>query len=408
MRIERWLYTLPLRVRSLFHRDQVEQELDDEIRDHIERQTAANVVAGMTQGDARAAALRTFGGVELQKDSARDTRGVSVFENGMLDLRFAIRSLRRAPAFCIAVIFTLAAGIGVNAAMFGIVDRVVLSPPSGVHDPAGVGRLYFERLQHGHKNVFESGNYLQTLAFREALGPLGAVAQYDAQSVAIDRGESGWNADVEIVSTNYFDVLRATPRLGRFFVAEEEKPGVGDPGVVISDAVWRARFGGSEQVLGKRVWIRGHQYPVVGVAQRSFTGAGLNRVDMWLPISAGSFGTGQPDWSTDRYNFIANWIVRLASNADRLTALQLLARTEQSDLNTRFKDSSTFTAGLVPLSGVRAREDMTLSPESRVAAWLFAVAVIVAVIACANVSNLFLLRALARRPWKSPSGGRSA
>src|SRR5258708_40377049 len=99
MRFERWLYTVPLRIRSLFRRDDVERDLDDEIRDHIERQVAENVIAGMSQDEARAAAMRAFGGVELQKEVARDTRGISFVEHFTTDLRLAIRSLRRAPAF---------------------------------------------------------------------------------------------------------------------------------------------------------------------------------------------------------------------------------------------------------------------------------------------------------------------
>ena len=384
------------RLRALFDRPALESELDLEMRDHVERQTRANVTRGMSPDVARRAALVAFGGVQQYKDATRDARGTRWIEDALQDLRYATRSLGRAPAFCAAVIFTLGAGIGVNAAMFGILDRAVLSPPSGVHDPEGVSRLYFAVQRRGQRNVIENGNFLQTVAFREAIRPLGTVAQFESQNVAIDRGENGWTADGELVSANYFDVLRATPRLGRFFVPEEEQPGVGDPGLVLSYAVWRARFGGTNDVLGKRVWIKGHLYPVVGVAPRGFTGAQLRRVDLWLPVSAGSFGAGPSNWNTDRHDFRASWIVRLGAKTDRVSAMRSLARVEQEDLNTRFRDSSTYSAGLMPLSGVRAM-DMTLSPESRVAAWLFAVAVIVAVIACANVANLFLLRALSRR-----------
>ncbi len=88
MRAEHWLYTIPLRVRSLFHRRQVERELDEEIQDHIERQTAANITAGMSHSDARVAAMRAFGGVERRKDEVRDTRGVSFIEDFLQDIRY--------------------------------------------------------------------------------------------------------------------------------------------------------------------------------------------------------------------------------------------------------------------------------------------------------------------------------
>src|ERR1700722_6461658 len=99
MRLERWLYTLPLRIRSLFRRPDVERELDEEIRDHIERQVAANVALGMSPGDARGSAPREFGGVERRKEEVRDTRGFTLLEHLMQDVRFAARTLRKSPVF---------------------------------------------------------------------------------------------------------------------------------------------------------------------------------------------------------------------------------------------------------------------------------------------------------------------
>ncbi len=128
MRIERWLYTLPLRIRSLFRRDAVEMELDEEIRDHIERQTVANISAGMSAGDARTAALREFGGVERRKDEIRETRGVTFIEQCTQDLAYAVRGLRRSPVFTVATVLTLGLGIGVSTTAFSLVNRLVLHP----------------------------------------------------------------------------------------------------------------------------------------------------------------------------------------------------------------------------------------------------------------------------------------
>jgi predicted permease len=384
------------RLRALFDRPALESELDLEMRDHVERQTRANVARGLAPDEARRAALVAFGGVQQYKEATRDARGTRWIEDALQDLRYAVRSLGRAPAFCVAVIFTLGAGIGVNAAMFGILDRVVLSPPSGVRDPAGVNHLYFARTRQGPEVVFENGNYPQLVAFREALRPFGAAAQYYSQSVPVDRGENGWIAEGEIVTSNYFDLLRATPRLGRFFTDDDERPSAGDPGLVISFATWRTRFGAREDVLGQRAWIQGHLYPIVGVAPAGFTGAELRRVDLWLPVSGGAFGLGNPLFITDRWSFRSKSIVRLRDGVDRSAAMLAVARAETEMLSEDQRDSSVYRAALMPLAGVRSM-DMKLSPASRVAAWLFAVAVIVSVIACANVANLFLLRALSRR-----------
>ena len=313
------------------------------------------------------------------------------------DVRYAARALTRTPAFCVAVILTLGAGIGMNAAMFGILDRAVLSPPAGVGNALKVSHLYFHRSRRGHDDVVERGNYPQLVAYREAVGSSAFVAQYQASSVAVERGEAGWIADGEIVSANYFGVLGVTPRLGRFFGDDDENPAAADPGLVISDATWRARFGGTDDVLRKRVWIKGHEYPIIGVAPRGFTGAELSRVDLWLPVAAGAFGIGRGNWHSDNLSYGPRTIIRLATATDFGALLPGLSRAEQTVVTqSGIIDSSTFRAVVAPLAGVRSH-DMSLSPESRVASWVFAVSLIVAVIACANVTNLFLLRALSRR-----------
>lgn len=128
MRLERWLYTVPLRFRSLFRRNQVEQELDEEFRYHIERLTEEHVVRGMAPADARLAALRAMHGVEQRKEECRDTRSVRIVEDALQDLRYAGRTLRRSPGFAAAAIVTLTLGIGSSVAVFTIVNGVLLQP----------------------------------------------------------------------------------------------------------------------------------------------------------------------------------------------------------------------------------------------------------------------------------------
>src|ERR1044072_5326495 len=170
MRLEHWFYTVPLRLRSLFRRGQVEAELEEELRYHLERQIEVNTAAGMSLEEARYAALRAMHGLDQRKEECRDMRRVRFIEDLLQDLRFSLRSLRKRPGFTAIILMALALGIGANTAIFSLVNAVILQPLP-YPDP--------DRLVSVYGNLRNGGN-------RSSLGPL-EVLDYRSQNKTFEQ-----------------------------------------------------------------------------------------------------------------------------------------------------------------------------------------------------------------------------
>src|SRR2546423_1998089 len=147
--LSEWLSDVRYRLRALFQRDAMERELDDELRFHLEREVEKHVRAGLTHGDAARKARLEFGGVERVKDDSRDARGLAILDVVTQNLRYAARGLRAKPGFTAAVVLTLGLGIGANAAMFGIVDRLLFRAPPLLRDAGTVHRIYLASTSRG-------------------------------------------------------------------------------------------------------------------------------------------------------------------------------------------------------------------------------------------------------------------
>src|SRR5215467_12293361 len=242
MRPEHWLYTIPLRWRWLFRWAQADQELNDELRDHLERRTEEYFAQGMMQEEAHRRARLDLGGVEQTKEKCRDARGVIWIQELIQDLRFGLRMLRKNVSVTAVVVLTLALGVGANTAIFGLVNGVLLQRLP-VRAPEQIVAL---AIQSSGSPLGALGfSYPQFAEFREQMAPICEVLGQALGRVDLTADGHTDLIAVSGVSSNYFSTLGLRPTLGRLILpGEGEHPG--EPGmIVLGYSFWKERFGGA-------------------------------------------------------------------------------------------------------------------------------------------------------------------
>jgi predicted permease len=404
------LSDLRYRLIALLRRSRLERELDDELRFHIERQTALNVTAGMSPTDARTTALREFGGIERRKEEVRETRGVSLIEHFVQDLSYALRGLRAKPGFTFAVVLTLGLGVGANAAMFSVVDRLLFRPPPGLRDPALTHRVYYGSTHGGKESLSNAVAYARYADLMRWTSSFTRFAQAGTAALAIGTGADAREMPVGVVSASLFAFFDAPAAIGRYFTNAEDSPPSGTPVVVLSHAFWQTQFGGRSDALGSTLRIGTLVYTIIGVAPAGFVGLSPSRPPVaYIPISSYFGGpnfpwvrAGDTWWGTYYYAYSSNTFAQRkpgvtveTANADLSSAM---VRSYQAE---RAANPSAAALALVKPHGivasVLAERGPNQSNNSKVATWVSGVALIVLLIACANVANLLLARALSRR-----------
>lgn len=402
MRIERWFYMLPLRLRTLFRGAAVDQELDEELRDHVEQQVAHNIQLGMTPDAARTAALRALGGLELRKEELRDQQGWTVLDDLRRDLRHAGRVLRASPLFTLVAITTLALGIGANAAIFQLIDvvRLRLLPVEAPHELVEVRMADDVVHSWGVTGNFDSQmTYPLWEQIQQHQRAFTGVFAFGSTRLVAGRGAEARALDTLWVSGEFFPVLRVRPALGRLLAAVDDQRGCGAGPVVISHAFWQTQFGGSP-VIGRTLAIQDHTFTIAGVTPQGFTGLEVGRgFDVALPTCAAALWSPDLDlrhrwWLTVIGRLRPDWTLAQASDHFRTLSPPMLNATMPEGFDAaNTARYLTFRMEALPASrGISQLRAAYATPL-----WLLlGTTGLVLLITCGNLATLMLARAHTR------------
>jgi putative ABC transport system permease protein len=379
--VTRWLRSVRLRARALFRMDAVDRDLGDEIRDHLQHLIDENLRAGMSIDAARAAARREFGPIPALMEESRDARGVAWIRNGMQDLRYGVRLMRRSPGLAVTTVLTVALGIGATAATFSLVYGVLLQPlPYPRADrlmnlwtttrAGGLPRSYA-----GMANVYDWRARNHVFKDIAALRP---VANFNLTGVGEPERLNGAR-----VSANLFPVLGVTPLIGRTFNEDEDEIGH-EREALLSYGLWRRRFGGVPGIVGRSIQLNGVPHLVVGVMRADFAYP-TRDYQIWTPL------TFDPADLVSRLNYSFMAVGRLQ---DGVTLQQ--ARAELTLIARQLEREHPIPNAGTGVEVVPMLDDVVAAVRKPLYLLLGGVLAML-LVGCANLANLLFARALARQ-----------
>ncbi len=385
------------KLRGLFQKAAIEAELSEELRSHLEREIDRNRANGMSGADATAAAYRAFGNVEVVKESARENWTWRALDEFSRDFRVAIRHLRHAPVLYAVAIVVLALGIGANAAVYSVFRGFAVRTIAVPH-PEELFRLQGGEASPGGKVTYSHRMSIPDyLDFRARMSAGKSLAAFVTLGTLLRSAESQRAVTVAFVSGNYFSTLRVPPILGRTLTADEEGPTGAHPVALISEVVWRSAFGGRADILGRTIQLGPASVTIVGVLPASFVGTSpdpLARV--WTPLGTYDAVSGTTGLLQARDFPNATVFGRLAAGTSR-AAVESEASVVASSLNQENPIyHQRFRIEVLDGSRLVAGEDA--AQPLRTLALMWGLLLVVHLIACSNVANLLLSRAIARRP----------
>jgi len=365
---------LRLRLRAIFSPAKAEQDLTDELAFHVEMQTRKNVALGIPEADALRTARAQFGHATSTRELCRDERRIGFLETLFQDIRYAVRSFRRAPTFSLTVIATIGLGLGVNAAVFTLFNAYVLRPLA-VREPYSLYLFqYRDRAGKFHDLTSRQFDQLQA-AESPAIEDLHAV-------IGLAVRINGRQCFSEFVSPNYFRMLGVSATIGRTLVpGDNNNPSV----MVLGSSTWHNQFGGDPAIIGKKILVRGYPVEVVGVAQDGFGGLGDFPRDFWMPLA------------------LAPQVL------PKLDSISVIIRLKRGLGEAQAKALLVGSLAQLTLDAPASERAVSVTLESRATSVhlgfegmlmvmpMFVAFGLILLIACANVANMMLARAMARQ-----------
>jgi predicted permease len=391
-------------IRRWFHLDRpVQDEVDEELAFHFQRTIEELVAAGMHREAAQAEARRRFGDLQGYRRQLRqigqhrrtERRRTEYLVLLSRNLRLAWRGIRRNPGFAFVVALTMGLGIGINSSMFALLDRLLFTPPAQVRDADRVRRIYVTRSPQGQWIYQQTVSYPDVVDLKHG-NSFEPAAAYANAYLPLGHGESGQRIPVSLVEPGWFEILGVRPVIGRLLEAADDSAAGGLANVMISYGLWQRQFGGASTVLGQTVELGVGRYTIVGVTPEGFGGLEAVNTDAWLPLTPGSAEVTSEQWKANRGDNWVRAITRLTPGAGvaraeaEATALHLAGRSEDTAYASRQHAHLTF-GPLLEARGPAAGDD------ARVYLWAAGVSLAVLLVACANVANLLLFRAIRRR-----------
>jgi putative ABC transport system permease protein len=391
------------RVAHWLRRSEDTADLSDEMAFHRSLIEDKLVQGGMSSHDARAAARRAMGNETYMREESRAVWLWPSIEAAWQDATHTVRALRRTPTFAIGVTLTLALGIGANAAMFSLVDRLLFRPPARMIDPSSVHRVYLYRSSRGVESE-TGGQYARYRDLATYATQVTQIAAFSRKSLALGVGQDTRVESVGVVSANFFGFFDAPPALGRYFTPSEDTPEERAPVAVLSYDTWKTEFGGRTNVIGSVIQIDAATYTIIGVTADNFVGLWTFQPPAaYIPVSTYASTRPPKNWATTYGTAIgldelARRKVGVTVDAASADLTNALRRSYQKQIDRE--------PGNAPMSelhpralaaSVLAERGPRASNTTPAAKWLSGVTLIVLLIACANVVNLVLARALNRK-----------